>query len=1265
MGGGKPRTLLSFMLTPRPTTPTQTLDLAFRRQKPTRAQLDDFQLAKQTLLAAINPDESEEHLKKPLMDFLAHPGVLGPDYYLNVRKKRDLVIRTGPKEAAPVGVLMEVKKAANKAEMVTLHDLNRKAFHELLLYYLQDRADQTADNLRRLVITNGYEWFMFDALDFDRLFWRNAALKNDFLAWAGGKRAGKTTDYFYQEIAYPCLAGLAGLAGLAAELPFAYLDLRTEPATERDRITLAKVFQAPHLLKAPFAQDANTLNRAFYEELLYLIGLEEVPEKGRKLIKQAAAEREQAGSLLRNTIDVLESEDRLANLPPAERLAYGPTPDAQLFGVALELCLTWVNRLLFLKLLEGQLRRYHAAGNPAALTEPFRFLTPALIPDFDTLNDLFFKVLNRPADQRTAAIQARYAHLPYLNSSLYEPSELERRTITVRDLRTTARLAYYPRTVVPHPGGAGSSRRRGSVLVVNSVHNKNTPAPPTADDPNSTPETLAYLLKFLDAYDFASEGDEQVQETHKPLISAAVLGLIFEKLNGYQDGSFYTPGFITMYMARHTLRRAVVQHFNRRSGYGAADVAALAEALPPHSRVADSAFFNTLTVLDPAVGSGHFLVSALNELLAIKAELGLLLDENGKRLRYRLTVARDELVVMHEDDDPHDPNALFQYRARLDPATGRRSVAPAHTALQRALFHDKRHLIEHALFGVDLNPNSVRICRLRLWIELLKHAYYLPETGFAQLETLPNLDLNIKTGNSLLSRFDLGADLSDVFRQSKFTLATYRDAVHAYFNTRDRAAKQELQKFLGQIKEQFTATIYRGDPLRREILTLKSELLRVELDAKPDMFGKAKITEEEAWERTTTLNMRLRKAEDKLAEREKGQLYRHAFEWRFEFPEVLDEKGQFRGFDVVIGNPPYGIISKAMKPIMSGKFIAVNGNYDLYTAFIELAFNLCRPEGDCSYITPVSWLTGEKFKHLRLLLQKQSQLKTAIVLPYNVFSEAYVDTGIFEFKKSSSEQGYESDVYRFDPKSETGSSLFDGLKLSQLSSSSWQKTDSLSIVFNASVTTKGSMMFLNSVPLSTLSDSARGIRANAEDISATYVEGYSPLFIGDLKRYTIQESFSYVKYGNNLPEHPSSEEIFNGERILVRRLISRQFRVMAMLPNDDFINKKDLYVIKLTNKLYSTKYVLAIINSALVSELITGGSTSAVKNDFSQVTLRELRELPIPHATPEQQAKIAALVEQVLAAKAAGAPTAPLEAAIDALVAARYGLTPAEVAQLG
>ena len=73
---------------------------------------------------------------------------------------------------------------------------------------------------------------------------------------------------------------------------------------------------------------------------------------------------------------------------------------------------------------------------------------------------------------------------------------------------------------------------------------------------------LQYFFEFLDAYDFSSEGSEEIQEDNKTLINASVLGLIFEKINGYKDGSFFTPGFITMYMCRETIRRAVVQKFN-------------------------------------------------------------------------------------------------------------------------------------------------------------------------------------------------------------------------------------------------------------------------------------------------------------------------------------------------------------------------------------------------------------------------------------------------------------------------------------------------------------------------------------------------------------------------------------------------------------------------------------------------------------------------------------------------------------------------------
>jgi adenine-specific DNA-methyltransferase len=824
-----------------------------------------------------------------------------------------------------------------------------------------------------------------------------------------------------------------------------------------------------------------------------------------------------------------------------------------------------------------------------------------------------------------------------------------------------------------------------------------------------------------------------VQETHKPLISAAVLGLIFEKLNGYQDGSFYTPGFITMYMARHTLRRAVVQHFNRRYGYQAADIPALAEALDAKNRVPDSAYFNTLTVLDPAVGSGHFLVSALNELLAIKAELGLLLDEAGKRLRYRLTVARDELVVVHEDDDPHDPAALFQYHARLDPATGQRSVAPAHTNLQRALFHDKRHLIEHALFGVDINPNSVRICRLRLWVELLKHAYYIPDTGFAQLETLPNLDLNIKTGNSLLSRFDLTADLSDVFRQSKFTLATYRDAVHAYFNTRDRTAKQELQKFLGQIKEQFTQALHKRDPLREKLRRARNE--RTVLETQGQLLPETPKQRETRDFEIRRLTLLVEQYEKEVDRYEQGQLYRHAFEWRFEFPEVLDDKGQFRGFDVVLGNPPYirqEEVAPAFKKYLKAEFVTGTGASDLYVYFYELGLNLLAEGGELSFITNNKWMRAGYGKELRNhLLKPNHQLVELIDFgDLAVFSEATTYPNILSVSKANNKSTFLAATLKEIPSHVNfDNSVTNLLKItsaSYLSSSSWdlerENYDSILNKISSSGTKLGDYVkgkiyrgILTGLNPVFVIDSKMHQNILNEDLNSSDI--IKPFLAGrDIKRYQqayaskylilipsgwtrralgwqqdekgtwhkpLKEKYSsawkaleilYPAIAKYLLPHSKEAEMrldkghfwwelracdyyseFDSPKILYNK-----FQVKSAFSFDasnQFTNDATYFIPG------SDMYLLAVLNSKLCW-FQTSKACTAIQGGY-QLIYSYFQNIIIPHATPAQQAEIAALVEQVLAAKAAGEPTAALEADIDALVAARYGLTPAEVAQLG
>ena len=346
----------------------------------------------------------------------------------------------------------------------------------------------------------------------------------------------------------------------------------------------------------------------------------------------------------------------------------------RLFSIALELCITWINRVLFLKLLEGRLMAWHESADGA-----HAFLRPPCLRDFDELEELFFEVLAVRPGERSPSVKEKYGAVPYLNSSLFEATDLERQTIRVADLKDRLELPLYSATVLKDDEG----RRSVGALP-----------------------TLTYLLRFLDAFDFSGEGAGGIRETPRTIINAAVLGLIFEKINGYREGSFFTPGFITMYICREAIRRAVVEKF-RTSGLPGmkkiktcADLKERLNPTDPEARRQANGVIDSLTVCDPAVGSGHFLVSALNEIIALKGELGILSYPDGARIKeYAVAVENDELVVTDNDDD-----RPFAYRLNKN---GR--PVPALQRLQEAFFHEKQRLIEGCLFGVDINPKSVSI----------------------------------------------------------------------------------------------------------------------------------------------------------------------------------------------------------------------------------------------------------------------------------------------------------------------------------------------------------------------------------------------------------------------------------------------------------------------------------------------------------------------------------------------------------------------------
>lgn len=951
--------------------PRKALNKAFLKIKPNRSGIELFKSNLITLLNHAGKEREEFH-KNLIADFLKNT-YYSPNHFINTKDSKDLVIHTGKEASSHVGVIIEAKSPANKAEMLSEKNLNSKALQELVLYFLRERITHKNLEIKHLVATNLNEWFIFDGQLFDKLFAQNKVFVKQFQEFEEGKLSGTSTDFFYREMAKPFIETLLD------KIEYTYFDLasydkilRNDDKTDDTKlIVLYKLLSPEHLLKLSFANDSNSLDKNFYNELLHLIGLTETKEGGKKLIERPKAGQRLAGSLLENTMNQLDSLDKINRLPNVKQ--YGDTYDERLFTVALELCITWVNRILFLKLLEAQLIAYHKGD------KRYAFLHADLIPDYDQLNALFFMVLAKKPEDRNDRVKTPFANVPYLNSSLFEPTDLEHHTLFISGLEDHVPLPYLSGTVIKDANGKKKTGVQGA---------------------------LPYFFSFLDAYDFASEGSEDIQEDNKTLINASVLGLIFEKINGYKDGSFYTPSFITMYMCKETIRRAVLQKFNEVKGWDCADFDGL------YNKIDDSKEANTLInsikICDPAVGSGHFLVSALNEMIAIKHDLKVLVDRDGKRLKeYHIDIVNDELIVTDEDGLPfvYNPNNKESQR------------------IQETLFHEKQTIIENCLFGVDINPNSVKICRLRLWIELLKNAYYVENreksienreknienrrggSDFRELETLPNIDINIKCGNSLISRFGLEADLKKALKQSKWNIESYKLAVSTYRNAENKEQKREMEQLIADIKGNFRSEIAVNDPKKLRLEKLKGELFNYTQQV--GLFERSKKEQTEWNKKVNTLSADVQKLETELEEIKSNKIYENAFEWRFEFPEVLNDQGDFVGFDVVIGNPPYvqlQSIKEMSKQYEKLNFSTYTSMGDLYALFYEKGNDLLKQEGLLCFITGSAWMRANYGKQLRDYLKNKTKIIDLIDFSdCEIFDSATVLTNILLFKKSNIE----------------------------------------------------------------------------------------------------------------------------------------------------------------------------------------------------------------------------------------------------------------------
>ena len=959
-----------------------------------------------------NEKAYESALKRFLQQTFYTKNYIGNKPYS--KGEADLVITENANIQSNTLLLCEIKSPLDKVDMISENDFNKKSFHQAVTYFLTEIIEKKNFNIKHILITNTEHFFLFDALDFHHFFYKTSLRKN-FENWHSKTQSGTSTTDFYAQVAnfideiadsttFNCISFTINnlirreSLDLANEITF---DEFSQKEKYKDLKFLYKIFSPDYLCKQAKENDFNELNKNFYHELLHILGLQEQQEKTRKVISRFPEAKRKEGFLIENALTKIRYE-RLEFVAKKLDLQSRFEEHEDDFDAALLLSLTWLSRILFLKLLENQLLAYHQNKHE------YHFLQADKITNFGELATLFFQLLNVKPNERTVSL-ANFSNIPYLNSGLFQITYFEKVVGTsIATLRNDLKIPIYEKTVLKEPK-------------------------------NATLYPLEYLLRFLDAYDFGAEERSEVQTgEEKILINSSVLGKIFEKLNGYKDGSFFTPSFITTYMCKETLQRIVLQKFNKNLSKDFLTYNELKNFTHAAYRKEDFVLYNeivnSIKICDPAVGSGHFLVSMLNELLSLKSDLDIL-HTDGKKLPYWIQSQNDELIFIPKDAENTLP---FKYEVFTDQQNNV-AVNEAMQITQMLLFAEKKIVIENCLYGVDINPNSVQICRLRMWIELLKSAYYKLDfdvqkkkfkgkVANLEMQTLPNLEYKIVEGNSLLPVYEgLAISIKNldtiessqengssfkkniVFRVQE-AIKTIRHNQKLVFGTDDYYVKLRLMNEIERAKADLI--IARFDI---ELHSLQQLLDRFKAESRvsAQLSSKEEKEQEELMLQITKLKKLQRKI-DYQPDMGEPIIF---FEWSIDFGEVISayKNGNIHqnGFDIIIGNPPYGLYNKKQNQkialaedketviLLKQKYPeAASGMLNAAKIFYALGFRLLHSEGINAMIMPFGILTDTQSSDFRRYIFENHHFISADIFPERdnvhkrVFEEVKMSTAI-------------------------------------------------------------------------------------------------------------------------------------------------------------------------------------------------------------------------------------------------------------------------------
>lgn len=692
------------------------------------------------------------------------------------------------------------------------------------------------------------------------------------------------------------------------------------------------------------------------------------------------------------------------------------------------------------------------------------------------------------------------------------------------------------------------------------------------------------LMDFFAMYNFTI--DENDPDDSEVGIDPEMLGHIFENLleDNKDKGAFYTPKEIVQYMCRQSVIQYLKTHeSDEQYSEPIEQLINNGIVLPVlQTKSVASRFMQLLKdvkVCDPAIGSGAF-------------PMGIL------------------YVLYH---------AIHHLQSHAEPHGNFDSTKT------------KRDIIQNNIFGVDIEQGAVDIARLRFWLALV--------VDTDEPQPLPNLDYKITCGNSLLSRYPIDAPIENVFveynkgknESEKITLPKYKELVSNYTNTSNHETKKIFRQTIEAIKKAFKTELSRQE--KDSISRLRGKILALET---PMLLG----------ERTQKEKTELKKLREQLVKKEELQaniinnrLYADAFEWRFEFPSLLDEKGNFTGFDIIIGNPPYNEIrdlNQNMQTALKASSYygyAKGGRLNMYQFFYPLAINIAMNKGIISMITQNSILAEDSALGNRKLFFSQTDILVIDSFPerdnknLRVFESAKMSVCICTLRKNS--QPNTSNI----------------ISINVWHSRFMQDKHNLNVSIDEIMNIYPNDLIIpisSNEKFSILKEikkkSQYQIVASSGEIDMTkYKNIFNKLGLGtrvitgaQIQRYYITETPSqgdviYID-DQHKPKLSQKRELeISNPRIVLQRItgVDSKVRIIATLIDNYMYCANSTNYIP-SDKSINIKYLLGVLNSSLVNFFIKQTSTN------TNITAKVLNSIPIIVSSAHMQEAIIRIVDYIL-----------------------------------